>query len=160
MARLWRVILTEDAGLTAVSCAAEGRTYHDPVRTMMAGKWATGAIGQKPCAVIDIATVDFKGFFDPFQRVTKNYSFGSVRNYPTGRSKFPLKNAVLSKWPIFSRIVAIPHIEVPERFFGLLDDTGSRIPELSSCHFGQIPVSNVAAEHRNIAQNTCNSPRV
>ena len=32
MARSWRVILTEDAGFTAVSCAAEGRTSHDPVR--------------------------------------------------------------------------------------------------------------------------------
>jgi hypothetical protein len=27
-----------------------------------AGKWATGATGQKPCTLADIPTVDFKGF--------------------------------------------------------------------------------------------------
>jgi hypothetical protein len=35
MACSWRVVPPEDAGLTAVSYAAEGRTYHDPVRTMI-----------------------------------------------------------------------------------------------------------------------------
>jgi hypothetical protein len=53
-------------------------------------------------------TVDFKGFFDMLQVLAENYSFGSVCNCPNGRSRFHLKHAVLSKWPIFPRIVAIP----------------------------------------------------
>jgi hypothetical protein len=90
-----------------------------------AGKWATDAAGQKPCVLIDTATGNFKGFFGPFQRVTENYSFGPARNCPNGRSRFPLKNAVLSKWPIFPRIVAIYHVErsatvgPPNRIFAL-----------------------------------------
>jgi hypothetical protein len=79
-----------------------------------AGKWATGATGQKPCTPVGIATVDFKGFFDPLYGVTEKCSFRSVSNRPNGRSGFRLKNAVPSMWPIFRRIVAIYQVGVQE----------------------------------------------
>jgi hypothetical protein len=65
-----------------------------------AGKWATGATGQKPFALVDITTVDFKGFFDSFQRMTENFSFGSVRNCPNGRSRQTWPEPPLPQWGV------------------------------------------------------------
>jgi hypothetical protein len=45
------------------------------IRQRFAGNWATGATGQKLCVLVDIVTIDFKGFFDILQGLTENYSF-------------------------------------------------------------------------------------
>ena len=44
------------------------------IRQRSAGKWATGTTGQKPCALVDVVTVDFKGFFDPLQGLAEKTS--------------------------------------------------------------------------------------
>jgi hypothetical protein len=67
-----------------------------------AGKWATGTTGQKPYTLVDIATIDFKGFFDPLQRMAEKYSFWSASRLPGSYLlKFHVKNGCYTKMAHF-----------------------------------------------------------
>jgi hypothetical protein len=80
-----------------------------------AGKWATGTTGQNPCALVDIATIDFKRFFDMLQRWPKTTVFSQCPICQSAvYSESPWKTAAPTNWPIFRQIVAIPQYVVYE----------------------------------------------